>query len=228
MGRKKHASFKKNLSLKRKGETRYPLKAYLIACEGICTEPNYINGLVRYEKANRRIAEGTVVKIAKHQHSDPCGVLADLLDTPNKNSYDECWIVIDRDETELKGKGFGGHTEENFNKALNESKQNGVEVACSNPCFELWIVLHFEFRDTACSREDIQKKALEKVNSILSKDKQLKKVDDLKSIDNLYDLLKDKVATAIRNSEKLKKNEINKINPSSGMYKLLNSLLKAE
>ena len=99
MGRKKHASFKNNLSLKRKGETRYPLKAYLIACEGICTEPNYINGLVHYEKANRKIANGTVVKIAKHQHSDPCGVLADLLDTPNKSSYDECWIVIDRDET---------------------------------------------------------------------------------------------------------------------------------
>ena len=92
----------------------------------------------------------------------------------------------------------------------------------------MWIVLHFEFRDTACSRDDIQKKALEKVNSILPKDKHLKKVDDLKAIENLYDLLKEKVETARRNAEKLKKNEINQINPSSGMYKLLNSLLKNE
>ena len=228
MERKKHLSFKNNFSLIRKGETRYPLKAYLIACEGICTEPNYINGLVRYEKANRRIADGTVVKIAPHQHSDPYGVLEDLLRTPNKSSYDECWIVIDRDETELKGKGFGGHSEENFNKVLDESKKNGVEVACSNPCFELWIVLHFEFRDTACTREAIQKKALEKVNSILPKEKQLKKVDELKAIENLYDLLRDKVIIAIRNAEKLKLNESNKSNPSSGMYKLLNSLLQQE
>lgn len=226
MGRKQHTSFKNNFSLKRKGETRQTLKAYLIACEGICTEPNYINGLVRFEKASRRIAEGTVVKIASHQHSDPCGVLADLLGTPNKEAYDECWIVIDRDETELKGKGFGGHSAENFNQAFKDSKKCGVEVACSNPCFELWIVLHFEFRDTACYRDDIQKKALEKVNSILSKDKQLKKVEDLKTIENLYDLLKEKVETARRNAEKLKDNEINQINPSSGMYKLLNSLLK--
>ena len=160
MGRKNHISFKNNFSLKRKGETRHPLKAYLIACEGICTEPNYINGLVRFEKSNRRIAEGTVVKIASHQHSNPCGVLEDLLGTPNISSYDECWIVIDRDETELKGKGFGGHSEKDFYKALDKSKKFGVEVACSNPCFELWIVLHFEFRDTACSRDDIQKKAL--------------------------------------------------------------------
>ncbi len=228
MGRKKHASFKNNFSLIRKGEIRYPLKAYLIACEGICTEPNYINGLVRFEKANRRIADGTVVKIASHQHSDPFGVLEDLLNTPNKNSYDECWIVIDRDETELKGKGFGGHTEENFNKALDECMKYNVDVACSNPCFELWIVLHFEFRDTACSRNDIQKRALKKVNSILQKDKQLKKVDDLKTIENLYILLKDRVVTARRNAEKIKTNESNKSNPSTGMYKLLNSLLKTE
>lgn len=225
MARKKHNSLKNTESLVRKGETKTPLKAYLISCEGICTEPHYIKGLVDYEKANRKIAEGTEVLIAKHGHSDPLGVLQDLLDTPNYESYDELWIVIDRDEIELKGKGFGGHTKENFQKALEESKKHGVAVACSNPCFELWIVLHFEFRDTACSRDDIQKKALEKVNSILPKDKQLKNVDDLKALKNLYDLLKDKVDTARINAAKLKANEEKNENPSSGMYKLLDSLM---
>ena len=73
------------------------------------------------------------------------------------------------------------------------------------------------------SDED-KKKALEKVNSILPKDKQLKKVDDLKAIDNLYILLKEKVETAIRNSKKLQQNEKTKDNPSSGMYLLVESL----
>ena len=148
------------------------------------------------------IAAGTEVIIPPHQHSDPYGVLQDLLATKNYESYDELWIVIDRDEVELKGKGFGGHTEENFQKALEESKAHCVEVACSNPCFELWIVLHFEYRDTACSRGEIQKKALEKVNSLLPKEKQLKKVEKLKSVENIYGLLKDKVDVARRNSKK--------------------------
>ena len=224
MGRNRHESFKKNLSLIRKEETRFPLKAYLIACEGICTEPNYINGLVHYEKENRKIAEGTEVIIAKHSHSDPAGVLQDLLDTQDYESYDEYWIVIDRDEIELIGKGFGGHSGTNFQTAITISKELGIKVACSNPCFELWIVFHFEYRDTACSRDDIQKKALEKVNSILPKDKQLKKVDDLKSIDNLYDLLNEKVETAIKNAKKLELNVESKENPSSGMYLLVESL----
>ncbi len=226
MGRRNHESFKNTLPLVRKQETKLPLKAFLIACEGICSEPNYINGLVLNEKINRKIADGTVVKIAPHQHSDPYGVLQDLLRSPNYESYDELWIVIDRDEVELKGKGFGGHTEENFQKALEESKEYGVEVACSNPCFELWIVLHFEYRDTACSRGDIQKKALEKINLLLPNDKQLKKVEKLKSVENIYDLLKDKVDIARRNAKKLKANEKIKANPSTGMYKLLESLLE--
>lgn len=226
MGRRNHESFKNTLPLVRKQETKLPLKAFLIACEGICSEPNYINGLVLNEKSNRKIADGTVVKIAPHQHSDPYGVLQDLLRSPNYENYDELWIVIDRDEVELKRKGFGGHTEENFQKALKESKEHGVKVACSNPCFELWIVLHFEYRDTACSRGDIQKKALVKINSILPKEKQLKKVENLKSLENLYNLLKDRVDIARRNAKKLRSNEEAKANPSTGMYKLLDSLLK--
>lgn len=224
MGRKKHSSFKSIEPLVRKGESIQPLKAYLISCEGICTEPNYINGLVKQEKLNRRIADGTEVIIAKHNHSDPYGVLQDLLNTPDYENYDELWIVIDRDAFELKGKGFGGHSEENFNKALKESKNNNVNVACSNPCFELWIFLHFEYRDTSCSRDDIQQKALEKVNTLLKPDNKIKKVDDLKSIDNLYNLLQTKINTAIKNAKKLNKNEENTINPSSGMYKLVESL----
>ena len=226
MGRRNHESFKNTLPLVRKQETKLPLKAFLIACEGICSEPNYINGLVLNEKINRKIADGTVVKIAPHQHSDPYGVLQDLLGSPNYESYDELWIVIDRDEVELKRKGVGGHTEENFQKALEKSKEHGVEVACSNPCFELWIVLHFEYRDTACSRGDIQKKALVKINSILPKEKQLKKVENLKSLENLYNLLKDRVDIARRNAKKLRSNEEAKANPSTGMYKLLDSLLE--
>lgn len=75
MPRKSHNSFKSTVPETRKNETLSQKKAFLIACEGECTEPNYIKNLVAVEKLNKNIAEGTVVKIATHQHSDPCGVL---------------------------------------------------------------------------------------------------------------------------------------------------------
>ena len=225
MSRGKHQSLKYISHKERKPESKEGLKAYLIACEGECTEPNYINGLIKHQKSLKKIAIGTEVVFAPHGHSDPEGVLSDLLNVSDRERFDESWIIIDRDEVEFKGKGFGGHSEENFNNAISKSVENNVKVACSNPCFELWIVFHFEYRDTACLRENIQKRALEKVNSILPKNEQLKSIDKLKAIENIYDLLKDKLEFARKNASKLKDNELQKANPSSGMYLFLNSLL---
>ena len=226
MNRGKHQSLKSISHKVRKPESREGLKAYLIACEGECTESNYIMGLVKHQKLIKQIAIGTEVVIAPHEHSDPEGVLKDLLNVQDRERFDEAWIIIDRDEVEYKGKGFGGHSKENFNNAIIKSSQNNIKVACSNPCFELWIVLHFEFRDTACSRTDIQKRALEKVNSILPKNNQLKSIEKLKSVENIYDLLQNKLDFARINAAKIKDNESRKENPSSGMYLLLESLLK--
>ena len=228
MARKNHASLKTTVPKTRKNESLLQKKAFLIACEGVCTEPNYIKNLVRIEKLNKNIAEGTIVKIAPHQHSDPCGVLTDLLSTSNKEDFDECWIVIDRDAVEFKGKGFGGHTEENFNQAINEAEKNNVKVAFSNPCFELWIVLHFEYRDTQVLRDDIQHKALEKINSLLAQKNKLKNVDELKNFEELYSILKDKTSLAIKFAQKLSENEAKQKNPSTSVHKLVNALTTCE
>lgn len=224
MARKNHVSFKTKALEIRKGENLTQKKAFLIACEGVCTEPNYIKNLVNIEKLSKKIAEGTTVKIAPHQHSDPLGVLTDLLSTSNKEDFDECWIVIDRDAVEFKGKGFGGHTEENFNQAISEAEKNNVKVAFSNPCFELWIILHFEYRDTKCSRDDIQNKALEKINSLLPQKNKLKNVDELKNFKKLYSVLKDKTSSAIKFAKKLSENEVKKKNPSTTVHKLVSAL----
>ncbi len=225
MARNKHAPLKNIEPISRKTESIPSKKAFLIACEGECTEPNYIKGLVRCEKADKRIAAGTVVRIAQHQHSNPYGAYKDLVSSGELESFDECWIVIDRDEIEYKGKGVGGHSEIDFLKAVEECKKAGVNVACSNPCFELWIVLHFEYRDTACSRGDIQSKAFEKINSILDDANKLKTVDALKAFDNLYVILRDKTSVACKFAKKLSENKDMFENPSTGIYQLVESLL---
>lgn len=50
MARRKHESLRERSPEFRKGEHIEVLKSFLIACEGECTEPNYINGLVKYQK----------------------------------------------------------------------------------------------------------------------------------------------------------------------------------
>jgi len=57
---------------------------------------------------------------------------------------DEVWAVFDRDE------------HPNFNSAVNDCEQNGIGVARSNPCFELWLILHYEDYDRPLGRHDVQ------------------------------------------------------------------------
>ena len=210
MARRKHENLRERAPEFRKGEHIEVLKSFLIACEGECTEPNYINGLVKYQK---------------QQHSDPCGVITDLTTMQNWQDYDEKWIVIDRDEVEFKGKGFGGHTKENFDNAIKSADENGISVACSNPCFELWIVLHFEYLQSAVTRDYVQTKAKDLLNSVLKKNNQIKKVDEMKALKDLYLILKNKTDTARKYAAKLEENEKLKANPSTGVYRLLDAIL---
>lgn len=81
--RKHNKSLKYIETKTRKTESLFQKKTFLIACEGLCTEPNYIKNLVNYQKKEKIIAQGTTVIIAQHQHSGPKGVVSDLMATLN-------------------------------------------------------------------------------------------------------------------------------------------------
>ncbi|MDD9964120.1 MAG: RloB family protein [Gammaproteobacteria bacterium] len=59
--------------------------------------------------------------------------------------FDEIWCVFDRDE----------HPD--VNSAIEEARQSGIETAMSNPCFELWLVLHVQEHSKSVHRHAIQK-----------------------------------------------------------------------
>lgn len=90
----------------------------VIACEDSVSAPFYFRAIFNDLKKNHAIAASSLV-IAKHQHTDPSGVLQDLLDHPNYQYFDHQWIVIDRDEERTNG---GGHTLECFNQAIAKAK----------------------------------------------------------------------------------------------------------
>lgn len=107
----------------------------LIVCEGRATEPDYFRSL-RHE-----LRAPIVIEI-----NDKSGVpktvverAVELKKEAEKNAkrdsnlrYDEVWCVFDVD------------THPNLPEALQQAAANGIHVALSNPCFELWILLHFE------------------------------------------------------------------------------------
>ena len=61
--------------------------------------------------------------------------------------FDEIWCVFDVD------------SHPDVNSALAEARDAGIEVAVSNPCFELWLVLHVEDRTANVDRHTIQRRA---------------------------------------------------------------------
>lgn len=129
---------------------------------------------------------------------------------------------VKRDEVMLKKTGgTGGFSEEQFNSALKHAKNNKpeVKVAYANPCFEIWVLLHYQYYDTAINREELNEK--------LESEKGYAKSE------LFMPLLDPKLqATAIENSKKLLKSwkdqGINPAtnNPSTNVHELVELLNK--
>ncbi len=170
---------------------------------------------------NDKILSPNSCVIAPHRHTNPTGVLEDLLGYNagfgvSYESFEHKWIVIDRDPERVNG---GGHTPEDFQSAILQAQAKGIRVAWSNPCFELWILLHFQFRDTSIDRDDF--------SAILTRlqGEQYEKNDPF-----LYSKLKNLRGVAIRNSKLLwdRKKSIRPLdcNPCTKVFELFDSLLE--
>lgn len=121
----------------RRAPFRDPKHLILIVCEGEVTEPEYFNGfknacrnpLVEIRIARERGVPKTLVDIAK-RYKKEAEKAARKADDDNLK-FDEVWVVFDVDE------------HPNIPDAVQMARDNQIEVAKSNPSFELWLVLHF-------------------------------------------------------------------------------------
>jgi hypothetical protein len=102
----------------------------------------------------------------------------------DQGDYSEVWCVFDRDSFPKK----------NVLAALSLADKLGFKCAFSNESFELWYILHFCYLDTQITRHDYCARLSDFLKSPYKKNNPL-----------IYDLLQDRQATAIRNSEVLEK-----------------------
>ena len=151
----------KNNNISRKDRLKSKRQApanYLIVCEGKKTEPNYFNGLKK--KINEKYGNKVDVLIPSIEVKGTGKNTTDLVNYTDKfvnysnKRYGQVWVVFDKDD----------YPDKQFNQAIKNSSFN---IAWSNPCFEIWILLH-----------------LKKVINFVPKDKILNEFDnDIISID---------------------------------------------
>ncbi len=67
-------------------------------------------------------------------------------------AHDEIWCVFDVDE------------HPNMPEAAQLARQHGINLAVSNPCLELWFILHFENCSTYIDRKDAQRRSRDLLN----------------------------------------------------------------
>ena len=143
--------------LNRRQPFRAPRRRILVVCEGKKTEPLYFRALIREE----------ALKLVEVVIDDKSGVPKTLVERSihlKKDAardakregddflrYDAVWCVFDVD------------SHPNLPEAKQQARDNGVNLAISNPCFELWLLLHFQDHTAFIDRKKLQRACSERM-----------------------------------------------------------------
>jgi RloB-like protein len=108
----------------------------LIATEGVNTEPQYFEKFAALLRAKAvRVVSVRPVGVGR----DPLSVVNEAvrrrdLEDKGGDPFDAVWCVVDVDE----------HA--SLERACIEASRSNIEIAISSPCFEIWLLWHFESR----------------------------------------------------------------------------------
>lgn len=133
--------------LRRRGPWRPPRRRILIVCEGEVTEPDYFNTF-------RRDLRNPLVEVEIDGRGGPPKTLVERAARRKRKAesearresdaylgYDEVWCVFDVDD----------HA--HLAAAREQARRAGIQLAVSNPCFELWALLHFQAQTARIERK---------------------------------------------------------------------------
>lgn len=138
--------------LKRRINTRKSKQRFVIVTEGTKTEPEYFTALGTSLKQALIEVEidrrgGSPLTLAQRAVEIKRSLKRDRKGLAKKASFlkeDEVWIACDRDE----------HPK--ISEAFSLCKANKIGIEFSDPCFELWLILHLEDFDKPDDRHQVQ------------------------------------------------------------------------
>lgn len=136
--------------LRRRRPFTEPRPRLLVCCEGRKTEPSYFNGLKQEGHNNLLHVEvvpggATPEVLVDHAVELKRKSERDARQQKDDNlRYDEVWCVFDVD------------IHQHIPEAKRKAAANCIRLAVSNPCFELWLLLHFQDQRAHIGRHQAQ------------------------------------------------------------------------
>ncbi|SFT22550.1 RloB-like protein [Streptomyces harbinensis] len=112
--------------LRRTSRGRQPRERILVFCDSDATERDYLRALVNH------VANPAVTVKIRNKPCSPSQLVAyaaDFRDSASED-FDRVWCVFDVDDYP------------DIHRAVRSAHRLGIELAVSNPCFELWLLLH--------------------------------------------------------------------------------------
>lgn len=210
---------------KKRGKGKKQVKPVLhIFCEGNETERNYLNGYLNEKHPNNRRLK--VVKVEKTNKNTPVQLVQEAMSLQNQKNTpraDVFWVVYDRESVNK-------YSNDLHKQSLDLAAANNIGIALTNVCFEMWLLLHFEYTTAQYqSCEDLLNR------SPLKNSLQLLGVNDYqKADDTLFELLSDKVDNARLRAARVNSQMIDAsgvanpppytLNPYTGMHNLLDAI----
>lgn len=172
----------------------------------------------KYFKAFNQVQSEYKIMAGKGNNTDPVGVVEDLLKSAKQEELDlkdgdmlACFIDVD----------FKNGRDQELRAAMKLARQNNVSVFLSNPCFEIWYLLHFRYSTKLYGSNEEVIKELGSYISDYSKSK------------DVHDLIENKLDDALANTKKLESfhlengtNDRLKKLPSTEAYKLIEMILE--
>lgn len=132
MARRKH---RQRDGLRRRTDTRTPKRTFVILCEGKRTEPDYLDALKRLPEVRDAAAVQVEIRRAFAGYA-PLSLVTAAANVKERGAeIDEVWCLFDVEAP---------RPHPNLKEAVSLARDRGVELAVSNPCFEIWLALHFK------------------------------------------------------------------------------------
>ncbi|WP_419911928.1 RloB family protein [Candidatus Poriferisodalis sp.] len=122
---------------RRKRTTRRPKSSVLIMTEGRRTEPDYLAAIAELPHVRQRFDIQIDPSLAGRT---PIKIVTGAARAPRRNQhggegFDSVWCVFDVEQP---------RPHPSLMRAVNLARDNDIDVAISNPCFEAWLIFHWQ------------------------------------------------------------------------------------
>ncbi len=181
--------FKDNKRSKGKKSIKNNVKGILIYAGGEKTEPNY------FKKLTSNINKEEDIKVeTEGKGKSPTEILTNVENMKLKSDYmidnENIFIIIDKDNFI------------DFEDVIKTCDDIGYKCGWSNPCFEIWLLSHFNYIDSNLSTKD----CIQKVEQEFKKKFEIKYEKNSKQV---FELLKKEtyLKNAFKNTKKQKRNK---------------------